>query len=213
MRDGRDTNDEHSNESHTSLLPHRRSPSRNRSTQTMAIFVALLAIVYVFYTAAPTSVRAVLPPGLRSLQVPTTTTIPGIVTQPVSTPTTTTTAPPTPSMSTTPTTTPVTTPATAVPPATLPFPATTPTVLSLSASASPVFAGSSIQVTVTAELSSGNAGFGGQMVGYSGPGCSSASATTTADGSAIGVMTCAEADTIPITVVAAGKMVVTTVQA
>jgi hypothetical protein len=191
----------------------RRFTPRHRSTQVLAIAIALLALVFGLYRAAPASVRADLPGGspvthhrhaaatTTTVLVPPTTTTSTLVRL-------------VPSTSITPTTQHRTV---GVP--TTESPSTTSTTeppsngdLALSASSNPAFDGSEIQDTVTAELSRNDSGYGGQTVTYTGPGCNSASEITASNGSATAVLTCTQASSIPVTVSSDGKSVVTTVE-
>jgi hypothetical protein len=192
--------------------PIRRFTPRHRSTQVLAIAIALLALVFGLYRAAPASVRAALPGGTpvthrhHTSATTTTTFVPQTIT-------TTTLMPLIPITSTTPTTQhrTVVVPTTQTPSATSTEPPSDGD-LALSASSNPAFDGSSIQDTVTAELSRNGTGYGGQVVSYSGPGCTSDTGTTASDGSATAVLTCTPASSIPVTVSSDGKSVVTTVE-
>lgn len=194
----------------------RRFTPRHRSTQVLAIAIALLALVFGLYRAAPASIRAALPGGTpvthrHHATATTTSTV-------IVSPTTTSTLVPVDPFATTTTTTPTTEHRTVVSPTTQTPPSTSTTDppsdgdLALSASSNPAFDGSSIQDTVTADLSRNDTGYGGQTVSYTGPGCTSASEITANDGSATAVLTCAQASSIPVTVSSDGKSVVTTVE-
>lgn len=192
----------------------RRFAPRHRSTQVLAIAIALLALVFGLYRAAPASIRAALPGGtpVTHRHHATATTTSTVIVSPT---TTSTLVPVDPFAATT---TPTTEHRTVVSPTTQTPPSTSTTDppsdgdLALSASSNPAFDGSSIQDTVTADLSRNDTGYGGQTVTYTGPGCTSASEITASDGSATAVLTCAQASSIPVTVSSDGKSVVTTVE-
>jgi hypothetical protein len=196
-------------------LPRRFTP-RHRSTQVLAIAIALLALVFGLYRAAPASIRAALPGGTpvthRHHATATTTSTSTVIVSPT---TTSTLVPVDPFAATTTPTTEhrtVASPTTQTPPSTSTTDPPSDGDLALSASSNPAFDGSSIQDTVTADLSRNDTGYGGQTVTYTGPGCTSATEVTASDGSATAVLTCAQASSIPVTVSSDGKSVVTTVE-